>query len=58
MSGNHRYVLVGLKEEDMGKISRQDSESFLGHNALLLAVPLLHLLPPQISSLLDLFRRF
>jgi hypothetical protein len=46
MSGNHRYVLVGLKEEDMGKISRQDSESFVSHNALLLAVPLLHLLPP------------
>jgi hypothetical protein len=58
MSGNRRQVAVGLKEGDMSKISGQDRESFVSDDALLLAMPLLHLPSPQIGFLLDLFRRF
>jgi hypothetical protein len=43
MGGNRRQVVVGFEEGDVSKISGQDFESIVADDALLLAMPLLHL---------------
>jgi hypothetical protein len=58
MSSDHAHVLVGFKERDLCKISGQDREGLIIDDALLLVVPLLHLLASHIGFLLDLFHGF
>jgi hypothetical protein len=43
MGGNRRQVVVGFEEGDVSKIGGQDFESIVSDDALLLAMPLLHL---------------
>jgi len=41
----------------MGKVSGQNRECFIGNDALLVLVPVPHLLPSHIGFLLHLFHR-
>jgi hypothetical protein len=58
MRRDYAQVLVGFKERDVGKISGQDQQSLICDDALLLVMPLLHLLASHIGFLLDLFHGF
>jgi hypothetical protein len=58
MCSDHTHVLVGSKENEMGKISGQDGKGLTLDDALLLAMPLPHLLAPHIGFLLDLLHAF
>jgi len=58
MRRGHAHLLVRFEEGDMGEISGQKRQRFLGHDALLFLVPVLHLLPSHVGFLLNLFHCF
>jgi hypothetical protein len=58
VGGACAQVLIGVKENEVGKVSGQHYEALTRDDTLLLFVPLPHLLAAQVSPLPDLFHGF